>query len=195
MKMTTTILVFPILLLASCSHYIINEAGYVRPPKQYKFAFRNKVKPLQDLSLIDTTAVYYLSDANFYRNSDAYKVTDRYLRFYADGRVRKQGTKTFPKIEDVNDPDKGIVGYYYLNGNLLRLQFYGDINGGSDQLEFGKVAENGDVILLQDNPRTTFRMGFGKTGTDRRIEGKSYFNPLVFKKIHVDGMTYQNGNW
>ncbi|NUY81746.1 hypothetical protein HUK80_12630 [Flavobacterium sp. MAH-1] len=189
------IAILSILACASCSHYVVNQAGYTRPPKHYDFPYRHRVKPLADLSLIDTTAIYYLHDANYYRNSDAYKVPDRYMRFYADGRVKVQGTKAFPRIEDVNDPEKGVVGYYYLKGDLLRIQLYSDINAGSDQLKFGKVDQNGDVILLHDNPRTTYCIGFGKKRTDYLIEKGSYFNPLVFKKIKLEGMTYQKGNW
>ncbi|MBD3583300.1 hypothetical protein [Flavobacterium selenitireducens] len=195
MKTTTKMLLIPILLLVSCSHYIINEAGYIRPPKHYKFTYRKKVKPLGNPTIIDTNAVYYLSDANFYRDSDAYKVNDRYLRFYADGRVKLQSTKTFPKINEVNDPDRGIVGYFHLKDSLVRIQLYSDIGGGSDQLHFGKIDSFGNLVLLHDNPRTGFRMGFGKAGTDRRIERKSYYNPLVYRKIYLEEMTYDKGNW
>ena len=190
---------FPLLfLITGCSHYIVNETGYVRPPKDYNFSYKKQAAKLTDNAIIDTNAIYYLHDSNYYRNSDAYKNTDAYMRFYADGHFKTQAAKESPKLEDINNVEKGIVGYYILKGNLVKMQTYGDINAGSDQLEFGIIDENGDLVILNENPRSDigFDLGIGWTenGVKRKIE-KSFFNPKKYKKMSIDGMTYEKPAW
>lgn len=192
MKKMLTITV--LLLLTSCSHYVINKEGFTRPPKNYKFSYANKSAKLTSTEIIDTTAIYYLENSNYYRNSDVYKNGDGYIRFYANGKFKMQGTKTFPSIDDINNIEKGIVGYYKLKKNVIKLQIYGDINGGSDQLEFGLIDENKNLILLNENPRTTFCLGYSESGIRNKIKN-SYFNPKIYKKRKVEGITYEKPNW
>ncbi len=92
-----------LILLTSCSHFLVNSDGFTRPPKNYKFSYKKKSAKLNDTKIIDTTAIYYLTNSNYYRDSDVYKNNDGYIRFYADGRFKMQGTKSFPKIEDINN--------------------------------------------------------------------------------------------
>ena len=184
-----------LLFLTSCSHYIINEAGYTRPPKSYKFSYKKNSAKLTNNEVVDTTVVYYLHNSNYYRNSSEYKNSDHYIRFYSDGRFKLQGTKETPKIEDINNINKGIIGYYKLKGRVIKLQTYGDINGGSDQLEFGLVDEKGDLILLNENPRTDFCIGYSENAIKRKITHSSFFNPKRYEKLKIEGMTYEKPNW
>ena len=139
-----------LILLTNCSHYVVNNEGYIRPPKNFQFSYQKKATTLTGTKLIDTTVVYYLSNSNYYRDSDAYKNGDQYIRFYANGKFKMQGTNTYPKIEDVNNVNYGIVGYFKIKGNVIKLQLYSDIEAGSDQLEFEIIDENRDLVLLNE---------------------------------------------
>lgn len=190
-----TLTVFLLFFLTGCSHYIINEAGYTRPPKDYKFSYQKSWTKLTNNEVVDTTVVYYLHNSNFYRKSSEYKNSEHYIRFYSDGRFKLQGTTEPPKIEDVNNIKKGLIGYYNLKGRIIKLQVYGDINGGSDQLEFGLINEKGDLILLNENPRTDFCIGYSEKAIKRKIGKTSFFNPKRYEKLKIEGMTYEKPNW
>lgn len=193
MRKISTYLIL-LLTLVGCSHYVINENGYIRPPKGFKFSYRNKVTQLKNKSIIDTNAVYYIHNSNYYRNSDAYKNHDEYIRFYSNGRFKQQGLKAYPKTEDVNDINTGIAGYYYIKGNSIKMQVYSDINAGSDQLSVGIIDENKNLVILDENPRMFFCIGYTEKAIKRKIE-KSNFNPKVYEKITIEGLTHTKPNW
>lgn len=194
MKKIITVLLCS-MILSACSHYVVNSAGFTRPPSNYKFSYARKAPVLTNNDLIDTTAIYYLHDSNYYKKSDsAYKHRDEYIRFYASGQFKMQGLKAYPTIEDVNDINKGIVGYYKLEGRVIKLQIYGDIDGGSNQLEFGMINENKELIILHDNPRTDFQLGYSEKGIRKKME-QGNFNPKKYETIKLKGMTYTRPNW
>lgn len=60
MKKTSRILIYIVVfgLFSSCSHYVVNNAGYIRPPENKKFPYEKRFTELKDLSVIDTTAVF-----------------------------------------------------------------------------------------------------------------------------------------
>ncbi|SHH21945.1 hypothetical protein SAMN05444372_1291 [Flavobacterium micromati] len=188
-----------LILLTSCSHYLVNNEGFIRPPKNYKFSYQKKSAKLTEDKIIDTTAIYYLTNSNYYRNSNEYKNNDGYIRFYSNGQFKIQGTKTYPKIEDINNVNYGVVGYFKIKGNVIKLQIYTDINAGSDQLEFGIIDENSDLILLNENPRTDFCLGYSEKSIRKKINEISIFranlNPKIYKKIKIEEMTYNKPNW
>jgi len=190
-KLTILLLFF----LSGCSHYIVNESGYIRPPKNYKFSYRKNSAKLTSNEVIDTTAVYYLSNSNYYRDSSEYKNSDNYIRFYSDGRLKLQGTKDTLNLEHINNIKEGIVGYYKLQGRVIKLQIYGDIDGGSTQLDFGLIDEKGDLILLNENPRIQFGIGYSEDAIKGKIEKSTFFNPKVYKKLKIQGMKYEKPNW
>lgn len=191
----TKLTILLLLFLTGCSHYIVNESGYIRPPKNYKFSYRKNSAKLTSSEIIDTTAVYYLRNSNYYRDSSEYKNSDNYIRFYSDGRLKLQGTKDTLNLEQINNIKEGIVGYYKLQGRVIKLQIYGDIDGGSTQLEFGLIDEKGDLILLNENPRTQFGIGYSENAIKGKIEKSSFFNPKVYKKLKIQGITYEKPNW
>ncbi len=186
----------PVFLLPACSpHYVVNEAGYIRPPKNFKFPKNKNAATQNKDNLIDTTLIYYLHNQNYYSNGDEqYKLGDRYIRFYGNGRFKIQGIKTFPKIEDVNDLNKGIVGHYKLEGRVVKLKIYADLNAGGIQLEYGLINESNDLITSQENPRTDFGIGWSEKGIRRKL-GKGPFNPRFYQKLKLEGMVYQQPNW
>lgn len=192
--MKNLILLFISLSALSCSHYVINNEGYTRPPERYKFSYKNKKLNKDVYKKIDTTAIYYLEEQNLYKHDSEYKRHGVYIRFYSNGRFKLQGVKKFPAIEEVNNINKGIVGYFYLKENVIKLQIYGDINGGSDQLEFGIIEENGDLNILDENPRTTYCIGYSEKSIRRKIE-KSAFTPVIYRKIHLENLVYDEPNW
>lgn len=191
----TKLTILLLLFLSGCSHYIVNESGYIRPPKNYKFSYKKNSAKLTSNEVIDTTAVYYLSNSDYYRDSSEYKNSDNYIRFYSDGRLKLQGTKDTLNIEHINNIKEGIVGYYKLQGRVIKLQIYGDIDGGSTQLDFGLIDEKGDLILLNENPRIQFGIGYSEDAIKGKIEKSSFFNPKVYKKIKIQGMKYEKPNW
>jgi len=191
----TKLTILLLLFLSGCSHYIVNESRYIRPPKNYKFSYRKNSAKLTSNEVIDTTAVYYLSNSDYYRDSSEYKNSDNYIRFYSDGRLKLQGTKDTLNIEHINNIKEGIVGYYKLQGRVITLQIYGDIDGGSTQLDFGLIDEKGDLILLNENPRIQFGIGYSEDAIKGKIEKSSFFNPKVYKKIKIQGMKYEKPNW
>lgn len=191
-------LVIFLIVITSCSHYTSNNSGFTRPPKNFKYSYQSKTSKLTSNEKIDTTVIYYLHDSNYYKNNSEYKNRNEYIRFYNNGQFKIQGSKEFPKIEDVNNIEKGIVGYYILKSNLVKMQIYTDINAGSDQLEHGIIDENGNLIILNENPRSDigFDLGIGwnENGVKRKIE-KSFFNPKRYEKTKINGMTYEKPNW
>lgn len=184
-----------VLLLISCSHYVINKEGYIRPPKNYKFSYSRNLTKLTGNKIIDTTAIYYLHNSDYDRKNSGYKNKDEYIRFYSDGIFKMQRTEEYPKIEDINNVNKGVVGYYKLKGKVIKLQIYGDIDGGSDQLEFGLINDNGNLIILNENPRSTFYIGYSEKIIKRKIEKTSYLNPKKYEKVKIKGLTYEKLNW
>ncbi|TCC99906.1 hypothetical protein [Pedobacter psychroterrae] len=197
--MKTAFGVLPVLLcflISGCSHYTINSEGFIRPPSGYKFPYRKKAARLTSNELIDTSAIYLMRNSNYYRDSEEYKNPDSYIRFYADGRFKEIGIKNTDsiKLADVNNIHRGIVGYYHLNVRVIKLQYYSDLNGGSHQLKFGRVSENGDLVLLHENPRTYFGIGYSDEGIIRKIE-KGFFNPEVHRKVKLKGMVYTSPDW
>ncbi len=196
MKKTSRILICIIILalFSSCSRYVVNNSGYIRPPKNKKFSYQKRFTELKDLSVIDTTAIYYLTESYFYKRTTEYKNGDAYIRFYGDGHFKLQGLKSYPSIEEVNSPNTGIVGYYYLKDKVVKMQIYSDINAGSLQLKFGYVDENKNLIVMQDNPNYDFAIGYNEKKIKKLIE-KSSYSPTIYKKIYLENMKYIKPNW
>ena len=183
-----------ITLLFSCSHYIVNKSGYIRPPKNKKFPYEKRFTRLSDLSVIDTTAIYHLTDSYFYKKSKEYPNGDSYIRFYGDGHFKVQGLKKHPTIQEINNPNYGAVGYYFVKDQVVKMQVYSDIDAGSLQLEFGYIDENKNLIVMHDNPLYDFAIGYDEKKIRRLIE-KSPFSPKIYKKIYLNGIEYIKPNW
>ena len=183
-----------VMLFSGCSHYVINDAGYVRPPKGKKFSYKKRVTALDNIAVIDTNAIYYLTDSYFYKRSKQYKNGDAYIRFYADGHFKLQGLKKYPTAEQVNNPNYGIVGYYYLQDNVVKMQVYSDINAGSMQLKFGYIDKQNNLVVMHDNPKYDFCLGYQLKKIKRLIE-KSPMSPKIYKKIYLENLTYIKPNW
>jgi hypothetical protein len=162
--------------------------GYARPPKNYHFSYKNQVSLLRSTEVIDTTAIYFLHDDKNYNRSNAY------IRFYADGHFKTQATKAYPIKEEVNNHAYGIVGYYILQENTVKMQVYTNVNGGSNQLEFGFVDENKNLVVMHQNPRSTYKIGFSERAMKRKAANRNV-PPLVYEKIKIDGLTYIQPNW
>ena len=196
MRKTYILLLYTLIMgvFLSCSHYVVNKEGYIRPPENKKFPYEKRFTKLQDLSVIDTTAVYYLTGSYVYKNSTEYENRDAYIRFYGDGRFKLQGLKKYPTVEEVNNPNNGIAGYYYIKDKVVKMQVYADIDGGSFQLEFGYIDEDKNLIVMHDNPNYDFAIGYNEKKIRRLVE-KSRFSPKVFKKIYLENMEYSKPNW
>lgn len=183
-----------VMLFFGCSHYVVNELGYIRPPKNQKFSYKKRFVELTDLSIIDTNVIYSLEKGNFYKNSEEYKQSTAYIRFYGDGKFKQQGFKNLPKLDDINNPAIGIVGYYLIQGNAIKMQVYSDIDGGSIQLEYGYIDEAKNLIVMHDNPNFDFNIGYNEEKIKRLVKN-SPFSPMIYKKTKVDGFKYTAPNW
>jgi hypothetical protein len=109
------------------------------------------------------------------RPNEECRVIPTYIRFYADGRFKLNRTKEYPRLEDINNINNGLVGYYKIeDGNVIKIQIYTEINAGSDQLEYGLIGDDKDIVFLDENPRTAFwDIGFSKKGIKRKMEKTS----------------------
>lgn len=182
-------------LITSCSHYVVNNEGFTRPPEKYKFGYSKKKSDVDVYQLIDTTSIYYMAEQDLYKYRSEYMRRGEYIRFYSDGRFKMQGVKDFPEIDDINNVNKGIVGYFFIRKNVLKLEIYSDINAGSSQLRFGLIEDNGDINLLDENPRTFYGIGFSEENISKKIK-KTIYKPQIYKKIKPEGeMIYENQNW
>jgi len=190
------------LLLTNCSHYVLSSTGYTRPPEKYKFPYSKHTKKLHTNQIIDTTAIYYLHDS-YFTSGDGnheikkYKRTDAFIRFYDDGRLKIQSSRgEYPKIEDINNINNGIVGYYLLKGNQIKIQVYSDIDAGSNQLKYGYIDENKNLIIYDANPRTYISIFnlFSEQNGRKKME-KAYYGKKEYKKIKVEGIIYEKPNW
>jgi hypothetical protein len=193
-----------VIIVSGCGHYVLSSTGYIRPPKNYRFPYEKRAIQLKTIDVIDTTCIYYLHDSYFKSGGGTgiyaektYKRSESFIRFYADGRLKLQGTKgEYPKIEDINNINNGLAGFYLLKGRQIKIQLYSDINAGSDQLKYGYIDDNDNLILYDANPRTyisIFNLFSEKNG--RKQMEKGYFGKMSYEKISVKGMTYINPNW
>jgi len=190
-----------ILFFTNCSHYILNNNGYVRPPKKHKFHFSKKAKKLENIEIIDTTAIYYMHNSYLttrkgYTQTKKYKRTDRFIRFYGNGRLKIQHCNDeYPKIEDVNNINNGIIGYYLLSGDEIKIEIYTDINGGSNQLKYGHFDENKNLIIYDYSPNnyiTIFNLWSEKKGRELM---KKEIQKEKYEKTKINGMSYIKPNW
>lgn len=174
---------------------MVNNEGFTRPPEKYKFGYSKKKSDVDVYQLIDTTSIYYMAEQDLYKYRSEYMRRGEYIRFYSDGRFKMQGVKDFPEIDDINNVNKGIVGYFFIRKNVLKLEIYSDINAGSSQLRFGLIEDNGDINLLDENPRTFYGIGFSEENIRKKIK-KTIYKPQIYKKIKPEGeMIYENQNW
>lgn len=194
MKKSVLILII-FCLTTSCSRYVVNNEGFTHPPENYKFGYSKRSSDVDVYQLIDTTSIYYMAEQDLYKHKSDYMRNGKYIRFYSNGRFKIQGVKDFPDIEAINNVDKGIVGYFFIRKNVLKLEIYSDINAGSSQLRFGLIEDNGDLNLLDENPRTFYGIGFSEENIRKKIK-KTVYKPQILKKIKPKGeMTYEEPNW
>jgi hypothetical protein len=188
--------------LISCVSYKFSSEGFYRPKNDnHRFEYKNSKTDINTYKLIDTLSIYYMPTQELYKPSDIYRRTGKYerrgkyIRFFSKGKFKIQGVNEVPKIEDVNNINKGIVGYFKFVNNVLKLEIFTDINAGSNQLQFGIIQEDGNIILLDENPRTTFRIGYSHDNIKKKLEN-SVYNPIILKKIKMDSsLTYTKPNW
>lgn len=187
-----------LLLLQSCYHYLTNENGYIRPPKEFKFEYKNKTKKLESNNVIDTTCIY-ISKGNYiyYDSVGVIKkqfLRDNYIRFFSNGRF-KQGSlrklEEFP--DDMNNIKTGGIGYYLLKENSVYLEFYSDIEAGSSQLSYSEIDRDGNLRIYDENPRSSLSLSKFLTFYNPKSIKKSDFE--LYKKTKNDQIKYVIPDW
>jgi hypothetical protein len=165
-------------------------------PVSQERAFRNIERTiLTDNTLLDTTVIYYLKDHNEYRDSDKYKVSEHYIRFYSDGRCKQGFILESKKLnaDDVNSVRNGSVGYYLIEGSVIKIALYLGVHGISTYTSIGLIDEDKNLIIL--NEQTSMFPIYTEKLVRRRIDKTSYLNPMRYEKVKVEGMEYIPPIW
>lgn len=161
--------------------YIINSEGALRPRKDNYFSYKKHPFNLADTSIIDTNCIYvrYVGLLFFEKvggKIDSIPHCHVHYRFYSTGQMNTVLTDTFPKVNEVNNPNIGSVGYYKIKNDKVYLQWM-NAQGGRTK-EMG-IIKNGELLL------------YDKTDTFYPKLKK----PEHYKKIEVKGMKYVKPDW
>ncbi|KAA3440028.1 hypothetical protein [Rufibacter hautae] len=183
--MTKSVPVVLMILISSCvSYHVTDEGGYrVDNPKVFKYN-RPKYNGL-DKGAIDTTAIYFLDSTNR-KHPEGWKKRDQFCRFFSGGQVVFISSEGMPDAKLINNAEKGTPGYYFIEGDRIRIDLFQDLNGGQTGKYFGKVQGNGDIMFYEQRPETYY-------GSFRGLErdGQKSF----WKRIRVDHITPYKPNW
>ena len=111
------ILFFSFLLVGCCAithPYYTTKFGSSRP-KVNRFTLNKK--GAGDISLIDFDAVYVLPPK---------KIDDNYsfIRFFKEGQILESWTKSLDSINEFNNLEAGIIGYYHISNDTIYLEEY-----------------------------------------------------------------------
>ena len=147
------------------------------------FSYEKKVKKLEDLSLIDTTAIYIRKNGN----GDTANLPLVYYRFWGDGRVQQvyPGKRDLAQI--VNNPEIGAIGYYHIKKGRLKVQLIETLNGGQTGKRFG-LFSNGNIWFYQQRPETYY----GSWTLLKWLEKK---NKTEWVKTKIDNLIYVKPTW
>jgi hypothetical protein len=166
-------------------------------PKVFQY---NKPKyTLRDKGGIDTTAIY-LIDSSFNHYTSFYtgalnkvgkKRNDEFCRFFSGGQVvfiscDSLPLDAIPSIELINNRKRGTQGYYYVDGDRIRIDMFQLLNGGQTGKYFGKIQKDGSIMFYEQRPETYY-------GSFRGLErdGQKSF----WKKVKVDSLIHYKPDW
>ena len=149
--------IFYLFLLTSCVrfHYTeINEPNSIRPNNPNVFKYKKPSLSNLDKSLIDLNSIY-LVDSQY--NKFDYKLFDKrnskFIRFFLGGQILLVYCDTLPPIDRINNKHIGTPGYFYIKNDEIRIEFLNETNGGQLTFQFGKILNNGDIMLYETNTR------------------------------------------
>jgi hypothetical protein len=172
--------------MTSCgvSYYLTEEDGYrVNNPKVFEYN-RPQYTRL-DKGAIDTTAIYLIDSTNSGYPS-TWRKRNRFCRFFSGGQVVFISCDGMPDTKLINNSKRGTPGYYFVDGDRIRIDMFQDLNGGQTGKYFGKIQANGDIMFYEQRPETYY-------GSFRGLERdgqKSYW-----EKIRVDSIKHYKPNW
>ncbi|MBD3225324.1 MAG: hypothetical protein GF313_11375 [Caldithrix sp.] len=156
-----------IILFSGClfqkSFFYLPEGG-VRP-KNPDFKLAKEPFSLKDTTLIDTNAIYLerLTDTylvNFDQYNTVFPNENRlkpikqdtsyhFYRFFRNGRVYvSRVLDHFPSVEEMNNYNLGLVGYYRLEGNQIITEIFTPSGNGKYLMKYGTV-KNDTIFLVK----------------------------------------------
>lgn len=119
---------FLAILLFGCQNYYLTDAGGKRP-KRPRFKIQPTAEEINnfDFNLLDTNAVYlHKFDTSLFTGA----TTDLYifLRFFSDGSLfNSYVIEGYPTLNDVNNIESGITGFYKIEGDKLTYEVFAHI--------------------------------------------------------------------
>ena len=150
MKFTIIKLILCLFLISGCTQIIHLPEGGVRPKKP-NFSLSKKAQKLKNIELIDTTTIYIGKFKSGIKLDTLYY----FMRFFNNGRVYSSTLlDTLPTNDDMNNLKKGMIGYYYLNGNELITEIFYPQNFGQYRVEHGKI--KGDTLIFYKEKHSLF---------------------------------------
>lgn len=192
-----SLVLFLIFTLKSCQHYLVNEAGYIRPPKEFKFEYKNHLKKLENTNVIDTAALY-ISKGNYIYYDSAHVIKkqflrENYFRFFSDGKFKRGSLAKLNRFpEDMNNIKTGGIGYYLIKDNSVYLEFYSDIEAGSSQLQYAEIDEDKNLKIFSGNPRTYTFLELSKFYNPKPLKKENF---EIYKKVKNTNIKYVKPDW
>jgi hypothetical protein len=174
-----------LVILNACISFTRTSAGGIRVKNPDRLKFQGEQFHLTDTLLIDTNAVYVLSNFELPHAKPFEISRPSYLRFFAAGQVLIVKCDSIPSLEMINNVDIGWQGYFKIEKNRLMIKEFEIINGGQTAQRFG-IFDTGDVLLYDARP-DSYHYSW------KELERKSL--KTRWRKIKIEGMTYQQPDW
>ncbi|MDR3235435.1 MAG: hypothetical protein LBT48_01750 [Prevotellaceae bacterium] len=179
--------IFLTLLCVACEiQYYETKYTKPRPIKENVFSYAKKKFYLQDTLLIDTMSIYILIDTTCIDCAKEKSVS--FFRFFANGKYVAMYEKIMDIDENINNLEKGFIGYYYITKkNVLKMQYFSWTNGGQTRTEFG-LFDNGDLLVYDQHPEFAL-------GNQKLLEWMAGDTKKRWKKVKVSNLKPVIPNW
>lgn len=181
-------------LLSACVSYHFTEEGSCRVDNPKVFKYNKPKYTLRDKGAIDTTAIYQIdSTYSPYPGSlnRGKSRKDQFCRFFSGGQVlffsyEPLPADVMPPIELINNRKRGTQGYYYIDGDRIKIDMFQLLNGGQTGKYFGKIQKDGSIMFYEQRPETFY-------GSFRGLErdGRKSF----WRKVKVDSLLHYKPDW
>ena len=165
-------------------YYVTSEGGY-RVVNSKKFKYNDAKYISKSKAAIDTNCIYLMDSV--YDKWDDIKIKKqsyRFLRFFSGGQVLFIDNNGMPNLDMINNKNIGIPGYYYLEGNKLRVNIFKMVDGGVIVDYLGEVNSNGNLIFYE---QSSGDLTFSKT--------KEYTRKTFWSKVEIKNIINYKPDW
>lgn len=179
-----------VIMLTACSVPYKTTRGGVRVSDPKVFKYNNPKYTAKNRVGIDTDAVYLkVSVSRSWNDPPEEEVCCNFMRFFPLGQVIRVLSGTMPVAGDVNNKDAGTPGYFIVEGNKIKISIFEYTDGGSSiGYYFGRLQDNGDLIMYEQSSATNFNSFF----LTEKFDG-SYFSR--WKKVNIEGFEPYTPEW